>query len=137
VDQDVLSLGRQITYNTTVDSDITDLRLVTTVDSNQYRTVGFTIQLGDGTIIERTFHTVYESISGKNGEIRTEYHPSDFSADSRYFLAFEIENIPKDAFDTNFTVTPFWITPDGTQVNGVSSSFTISGTIEELKNTQS
>jgi hypothetical protein len=137
VDQDVLSLGRQITYNTTVDSDITDLRLVTTVDSNQYRTVGFTIQLGDGTIIERTFHTVYESISGKNGEIRTEYHPSDFSADSRYFLAFEIENIPKDAFDTNFTVTPFWITPDGTQVNGSSSSFTISDTIDELKNTQS
>jgi hypothetical protein len=136
VDQDVLSVARQITYDTTENSTETNLRLVTTVDSTNYRKVGFSIQRGEDTS-EQGFTTVYERILGRNGAVLTEYKPTVFSDESQYFLALEIEQLPQEIFDTQFTVIPFWITPDGTRVAGNSSIFTISDTIAALQTTQS
>jgi hypothetical protein len=138
VDEAVLSLGMQIICTTTADSDETNLRLVTTVDSDQYQKVGFWIRLGEIAENEWTSRSVttIQGVSGESREVKV-YDPSVFSTDSKYFLAFVLTDIPQDYFNTNFTVIPFWITRDGTRVEGVSSSFTISEIINTLKNMQS
>jgi hypothetical protein len=136
VDQDVLSVGRQITSGTTSDSEKTDLRLVTTVDTRNYQTVGFVIQL-DGKTTDKPFYAVYEKLYGKQGTELLTYEPTFFSPDSRYLLALRINNIPSESFSKPFTITPYWITPDGTRVEGVTSAFTISGTIEKQTNASS
>jgi hypothetical protein len=138
VDEAVLSLGMQITCTTTADSDETNLRLVTTVDSDQYQKVGFRIRLGEIAENEWTSRSVttIQGVSGENDKVKV-YDPSVFSTDSKYFLAFVLTDIPQDYFNTNFTVIPFWITRDGTRVEGGSSSFTISEIINTLQSMQS
>ena len=125
VPNNVLSAKYQITANTTMYDTTTKLRLVTTVDSLNYSSVGFVLNNGERDSNPAMANTVYEKIRGIVNGVPTDYEPeTTFGAPADYFVVYEVA-VPNDAFTTNFTVTPRWITLDGTLVEGVDNDFKI------------
>lgn len=135
VDANVLTVKRQVTYNSTLQSDKVSLRLLTTVDSLNYQIAGFNVKQGTNAAKDRSSTAVYGQLKEHNkntaGEnaVMDSIKPTVFSSDSAYFVSYGIWNIPNSAFDTSFTVTPYWVTPDGTRVNGTVRSFTVKDAI--------
>lgn len=103
------------------DGGKTPLRLVTTVDNLYYREVGFTITI-NGKSIPQEAKTVYKQLFavGDAGELDTKTPETSFCDVSHYFAACTIDNIPKEAWNTEIQVVPYWITLDGTRVEGTS-----------------
>ncbi|PJM78651.1 Ig-like domain-containing protein [Bifidobacterium scaligerum] len=130
VDGNVLSVKRQISAGTTAQSAETDLRLLTTVDSLDYQSAGFEVALNDGQPSDKQTSTVYTKISANDGTTVVANDPTVFSPDSKYFVTYSYWNIPNDKFATKFSVTPYWITLDGTRVEGVNRVFTVSDAIQ-------
>lgn len=97
-----------------------NIRFATTVDSLNYSKVGFKIaydrngdKVDDGrTVVSNEVYAQLNAIGGIT------YVPTDFSGASTYFKACTVKNIGEDFYDLEFTVTPFWKTLDGTEVNG-------------------
>jgi len=109
-----------------------ELRFVSTVDSENYQRVGFKIGFNDvngtskGTQVVTT-STVYSKLIGisKSEGILT-YDPTYFHNDSESFYAAIFNRpFPSQVFDSVLTVTPFWVTPDGTEVTGVRRLLTV------------
>lgn len=97
-----------------------NIRFTTTVDSLNYSQVGFKIAYdknGDKVDDGRTkvSNEVYAQLNAIGG---ITYVPTDFSGTSTYCKACTVKNIGEDFYDLEFTVTPFWKTLDGTEVNG-------------------
>lgn len=149
VDENVLSVKAQISAGTK-DTDLkTNMRFVTTVDCLDYDKIGFVIN-GGGTPITYETTTVFETIIAGKGGIAVEYGTDVFSSSSYRFATVTLENLPlfKDAngngqFDEGetdnkekaITVTPWWITADGTYVTGViRNDITIQRGIEAIQN---
>lgn len=130
-DESVLTIKHQITADTTLTSSMTDLRLVTTVDSLNYRSAGFRVEIKGKTRMLMV-DTVYETIHGYTKDGVNSYIPSEaFCKDSMYFVAYEITEIPTSAFDTPMKVTPIWTTLDGTVVTGKEQTILIYNAIED------
>ncbi|MCD7824180.1 MAG: carbohydrate-binding domain-containing protein [Oscillospiraceae bacterium] len=121
VDAGVMTVMAQVTAGTTADSETTDMRFVTTVDTVKYSEVGFSITVGSITQ-NVTSTSVYEKVYG--GE--ETYNPTDFSDASTYFVTYILENIPTNYFTTDIVVRACWKTQDGTTVYGSSYTFTVS-----------
>lgn len=122
VDDDTLSMKFQFTYGTTMESETTELRLLTAVDDLSYRAVSFRIGLGE----EETTVTsdrVYQQV--RAGDSLISGPQGLFGEDAAYFVTYTIQQVPQLAFDMAFTVTPRWETLDGTWVDGVARSFVI------------
>lgn len=118
VDEKVLSVKFQLTAGITADSSETALRILTTVDSLNYSSVGLSLTIeGLGTVTPTT-KTVYKTITGYKDGQGTTYQPSVFSTSSKYFMSYTITDIPNDYFGAAFTITPMWTTLDGTVVSG-------------------
>lgn len=115
VDKAVLTVKAQI-KNGAASADKTDMRFVTTVDSLNYKSVGFVINN-----VDKTLSTVYTQLYkvGSNNET-IGVNPSEVSKTSvsAYFATFTVTNIPQDKYGSEFNVTPYWITLDGTRVSG-------------------
>lgn len=126
VDKNVLRAAWQVNLGKYRTDKKTDLRLVTTVDSLSYRNVGFQVKYG-GQLLKTNSenNVVYNRLAGWDGSVRIEYLPTDFSPESKYFMAYRINNIPEDCFNTEFEVTPYWTTMDGTKVTGQATTFKI------------
>ena len=121
VARDVLRVMKQITVDTTAQSDKTDLRLVTSVDGLNYKQVGFRITFGGRTITVWS-GKVYAKIRAND----TFQNAADvFHTDARYFMTYTITNIPRAAFAGQFTVVPCWVTLDDTVVDGLGQSFCV------------
>lgn len=124
VDENVLTVKGQLPEDTTAESQSTTIRFVSTVDSEEYSAVGFEIEyLYNG----RTYHAswegtdVYDSLYNVGqDEAVSDIKPQDFSPSSQYFFIYHMNKVPKDAFDVEFTVKPYWITQDGTKVEGIT-----------------
>ena len=130
VDKDVLSVKYQISADTTSWSEMTNLRLVTSVDSEQYRKVGFVINDGTKDSKPAMSDTVYQSIKGKVNGVDQYYYPNqEFDSTSKYFMVYEVSAVPNSVFATNLTIKPVWITLDGTTVTGSTNSFAINGAV--------
>lgn len=125
VSSDVLSVRVQCEAGFSAASEKSNLRFITTVDGTNYRSVGFRIKLNNGKEINTQTSTVYSNITAKNGQSLLTYKPSAFSSESAYFMTFVIGNVPTEYFVSEFSVTPYWITPDGTSVDGVTKTFNI------------
>lgn len=125
VDEEVLTLKFQTTNGTNADSAATDLRLLTSVESLSLRQVSFRVQVGGA---EQTLFssTVYEKI--RSGDALISNPATIFSDDSAYFVTYTLLEIPQSLFGISFTVVPCWQTLDGTVVEGLSRSFSISQT---------
>ncbi len=126
VDEDVLSVKAQLRTDVTKDTASTELRLLTSVDSLVYESVGFDITVG-GKTIETLSSTVWETVNAnENGTLKS-YAAKDVfdNDDSKYIMPFTLNNIPNGAFGTEITVTPKWVTMEGTVVYGITRSIII------------
>lgn len=133
VDADVLTTKCQILADTQETDDTTDLKMVTTVDSLKYSSVGFRIQFATYDITKTTTN-VYEKITSygyKNSDEEfINYEPSYFSEDSLYFAAYTVTGFPMTYLTTDISVTPMWTTLDGTTVIGTAKTFNFKDAIK-------
>lgn len=124
--EDVLTVKAQVTPNTSASSTETAIRFVTTVDSLNYKEVGFYISIGSGEEKKKPLTKVYGSLvvvnaDGTGGEADTRVTPSEFSPESAYFATYAYWKVPTEHFTTAFKVTPYWVTLDGTEVRADSN----------------
>lgn len=133
----VLGLKAQVTTNI-VNDDVEDktqnaIRFVTSLDSTEYRHIGFRIQKGNGEPYDaNTSKKVYEVLYVVEATEATEenklkeYTPEKiFHGTSEYFKTWTIKQVGQGNFDTDITVTPYWITLDGTRVDGKTAVKTV------------
>ena len=123
----VLSIKAQIDKNTQDNSGVTGtnkayLRVISAVDSTDYQMIGFDLfydkeykETEDTTITK-----VYESI--KNDESGTEpWMPEQiFGPAADLFSVLKVSGISSDNCDNILYVRPYWVTMDGTRVEGLS-----------------
>ena len=128
VDENVLSIQRQLKLGTTNESDLADIRFITTVDSLDYSKVGFEFLINNKTSTYESVE-VYKQLAGTVDGSTVTYTPDKFSSESKYFLAHTIRNIPNKAFGVEIIVTPYWITLDGTSVKGIPATITVNNSM--------
>lgn len=127
VNRDILTVRKQLQSETTVESETTSIRFITSIDLLKYALVGFDVLVGGDS--NRTFDLqekqVYTSML-IDGVVQPQTPMGVFGTnDAQYFALHSINEIPNAAFDDTFTVTPYWYTLDGTKVGGESNKFTI------------
>ena len=137
VDPAVLTVKYQL-KNPTYSTDTTSrMRIVTTVDSLVYSSVGFImsyIRPSTGTSTTRTLSTnrVYSKITGSGSIDSFNYKPTVFSTSSAYFCAYSMD-LPAALFNTALHIQPMWTTADGTVVYGTARDITASGSASFVK----
>ena len=130
VDEDVLSVKYQFQVQKTASSDTVNLRMLTSVDTLKYESVGFHITIGERTSEVMT-DTVYETLIGYVDGSNKPHSPSVFSSQSAYFMTYTMSSTPNWAFEKTMKIEPQWTTLDGTTVTGIEREMAIS---EELAN---
>lgn len=133
VDANILSVSAQVSGNAyeTGNTDPVALRFITTVDSEAYAMVGFHIEtsakkgdMGSNKVYKELYAT---GVSKENKGEPLEYSPNGqddetgkyyFSPQSILFKTYTMNNIKQNQLDGEFQVTPYWITLDGTRVDG-------------------
>lgn len=137
VPENVLTVKAQISSNLLDDNTRDDgsgsIRFVTTVDTLRYKKAGFQISYdkGDGRGVQNPklySNTVYTRLYAVIGDATggsIEYDPTEFGQTSTYFKACTVRNIDASLYDMELTVTPFWITLDGTEVRGETEVRTV------------
>lgn len=133
VPADVLSVKCQNEAGATATTEKTKMRLVTTVDTLNYREVGFEIKIGEQSK-DIKINTVYSQISATVDAMKFEHQPNIFSDASQYFATVTLTNIPKDGFAQGIFIKPYWITVDGTKVYGVGRYARIEDSWENIVN---
>lgn len=126
VDGDILGVKAQVLGGTNDKSNYTNIRFLTSVDSLNYKVMGFDITFTNpytGQTNKREYACnkyVYENIVAMDAQGTGVAYAADeiFSSNSGYFKAYTITNTPNWAFSEAFTVEPYWITLDGTKVYG-------------------
>ena len=118
----VLSVETKTQKDITYASDKTDLRFVTTVDSLSYQSVGIRLTCGGKT---QTFigRDVYKAIGTAEDEEKWSSPKMAFGSDSLYYFTVKVKNV--DQLNAVWTATPFWTTPDGTEVTGVTAEVSV------------
>ena len=98
------------------------IRLVSATDSKEYQSVGFDVYLGaylvkneDGS--DLMTNKVYNHIATPNG---TTDATTAFGAKAKFLSVWKLDNITADKDAKIMKVTPYWITPDGTKVPGLT-----------------
>ena len=125
VGETMLDVKAQVSSNTTAESSTASIRFLTTVDNLAYRKIGFEIGI-NGKVKDTANNTVYKQLNDTyiNG-VKKIIKPDFFHKNAKYFKAATINNIPKDKFDTEITVTPYFETLDGTVVKGKTVTKTV------------
>jgi len=118
VPSDILSIRCQIGADVKNDTSKANLRLVSSIDCNIYRDVGFEVQRGS-TQKRYTSNSVYKRINAtlENGN-DVGYSPQALHDSSQFFFTFSLTNIGNKNFSNPFYLRPFWRTGDGTLVYG-------------------
>ena len=140
VPKKVLSIKAQVIdtlTNDSVDDDaFAKVRFVSSVDDLHYKQIGFKISYtkvgaeNETTLpLESTsFKKVYTQLYyvGSNEEVMAVTPNEEFhETASNYFVACTIKNIDPDNYETYFRVTPYWVTLDGEEIEGVTRSVTV------------
>lgn len=120
VPAEVLSVKCQMLSGTTKDTASSKLRLVSTVDSLNYNSVGFEIKIGEKNAFSYKTSTVVKEIKAAEDGVAFGYTPSDLCGASKYFTTVTLTSIPASGYATGIYITPYWETLDGTKVYGVS-----------------
>ena len=135
VPADVLGIKAQVSANIVADDrgdktvenkENNAIRFVTSIDSTEYKHIGFVIQKGPNAEPDTVQTTKYvyselyyiDSTKGVQSASAGEYFCKDVS---QYFKTFTITKVPEVAFNTDITVTPYWDTWDETRVFGTTS----------------
>lgn len=138
----------QIKANAGVEGvDKTNLRIVSLVDSTNYEAVGFNVygrdDYNDDGVVDEWVMYQYSSTSTNaaqstkvysglqvyklddsnnliaDGEPKTPEDIFGADADGFKFTTMNLSGIPKDSYDTIMAIKPYWITLDGTVVEGM------------------
>ncbi len=128
VDAKIMKLsGAMISKGTTKDSSTTDLLFVSTVDTLDYKEVGFRIALDGGKQLTKKYTRVYEQLMGEynSGDVETWTPTQNNSTQSTKFSAFLIKGVTNAYFGTDWTVEAYWETLDGTEVYGPAGMKTV------------
>ena len=116
IDEDVLTVKFQDA------NDGTCTRFVSSLDSMDYEIVGFAFvgQYKDQNISEKTKTTekLYTKINADGADVL----PTVFSDDSSYFFTYTVRGMEDTKTNSSWTVTPFYVTLDGTKVTGKTGS---------------
>ena len=126
VDPVVLTVRYQLSFPTYSTDETTRLRIVTSVDSLDYESVGFILSYvrpSTGTVTTRTQMTekAYSKLTGIDSLETFDYTPTvAFSEQSVYFCALMLPSFPGQLYYTPITVQPQWVTADGTTVYGTA-----------------
>ena len=103
-------------------NDHTALRFVSSIDSIDYDCVGFIFSgtYGDKVIEEtdKSVTKVYKSIYAGEQQLS----PTTISDESEYFFIYTVRNMDS-SIGSSWTVTPYFVTQDGTKVLGETSTF--------------
>lgn len=135
VPADIMSVKAQVTEGTRSDTNKTDMRLVTTVDSLDYQEVGFDVYFnGAKTPVNAKSTTVYKRILAADKGNSFGYSPESFSVDADYFTTVNLVNIANKNFDKTFFIKPYWKTLDGTKVYGMSRMARVSDSYNHIVN---
>ena len=130
VDKNILTVKAQLSAGTNAESQTTNMRFVTSVNDLNYRKIGFKIIIHKSTgddVRDRVDNVVYKKLTAMIGDEAWNYSPQQlFGGTATYFKAWVIRNITKDDFNTEFDVTPYWETLDGTVVEGKMETKTVS-----------
>lgn len=128
-----LSVKCQNWAGTTAESDAVIVRVISAVDSTNYSQYGFGLsKIVDGTEtvlgtyvsedegeVYDKFH-YYDVVEGETTLVAT-YEPDDlFGTAASHFTSCTLGTIPASAHGTIICIKPFWVTLDGTTVNGLS-----------------
>lgn len=124
VNENVLSVKAKLKDDTTVNSEKTNIRFVTTVDSLNYKEIGFEITINNKPKIIPV-KTVYTNIVAGSEEVSFDESLSSFNPASFRFATYTITNVPQSVFNTPINVKPYWITLSGEKVYGVEYTVTV------------
>lgn len=130
VPAEVLGVKLQVGHNAAY-SDTTNMRIVSSVDSLDYASVGFEVyfntKIGTNTTsADICSEKVFERITtGSQSGITYNYSPQIIDADSKYFVTATLINIKKASYEKPFHIVPYWTTYDGVKVYGPSRYVTI------------
>lgn len=116
VPAEVLSVKTQLGQSDTE----TSLRLLSTIDSTNYKKVGFEYQLGSRAVADKEMSKVYTAIKTSKTSDTLLYPYNEFSPISKYFIALDVNNISSKSFASIIYARPYWITMDGTKVMGLA-----------------
>ncbi|MBR5060093.1 MAG: tyrosine-protein phosphatase [Clostridia bacterium] len=120
VDKKVHTVMWQAKNGTTMESESTDVRFVTTIDSLDFRNTGFNITFNGSTVSPNT-RKAFRRLKAAGSEVT----PKLFSEESEYFVTFTITNVPAAAMFEEFGVEAYWTTLDGTVVTGDRITFKV------------
>ena len=116
IDEDVLGTKFQEAL------DGTAVRFLSSLDSMDYQSAGFkfTGHYGDAVITEKTksVEKLYTKINAGGKDV----FPTEFSDDSTYFFTYTVRGMDPDT-NSDWNVTPFYVTLDGTTVEGTSGVY--------------
>ncbi|MBQ7354068.1 MAG: metallophosphoesterase, partial [Clostridia bacterium] len=130
LDRSMLDVKFQLTKGTTAESEKTDLRMVSTVNSLKYEKVGFLFTINGGNEINKEDRNVYQTLMGTEGETVLTYTPELFHADSEYFFTYTEGKIAMADYDSVLTVRAYVQLENGTVIYGEATSGTIRSLFE-------
>lgn len=122
VPANVLSVKAQNKANTSATTASTYVRLMTSLDSTNYIKVGFDIWLANKTQLKKDGGPLETSKFWDGLLVGTEErHASTiYGGESEYLAVWQLKNVAKANYSKIIYVRPYWITMDGTKVEGVA-----------------
>ena len=131
VPESMLNTKAQLSSGTEDSSDKTSMRILSSVDSTQYKSVGFVLSTTENgnitssndscTTVNTT--TVYSNILADDELLSVDEIGSQYFCDeSKYLFALTLNDIPNSKFASEIYLRPFFITKDGTTVYGTTST---------------
>ncbi len=112
----------QISKDTTAESESTNLRLVSYVDSLDYTGITFRVTVG-GNTVDYVCTSVLSNILAGDSVISGA--SAVFGEDALYFTTVSLVDVPAAAFDTEITVEVIWETLEGELIYGSPRTFVI------------
>ena len=133
VPQSILSVKLQLKADTIPGSASTNMRLVSSVDSANYKTIGFDVYYnGATTPVKAESSKVFERIvASVESGVDYNYSAKVVDIESKYFVTATLVNIKSGNFGKSFHIEPYWITMDGTVVYGVGRYVTVNNGLDD------
>lgn len=142
VPEEVLGVKAQVSANlkppAQIDGSTTGaIRFVTSVDSLDYQKVGFKITANGTTFESENNNKVYGELfyidtngTGVTKDPQSVTPQKLFGEAAQYFKTQTFTGIPSGQFHVEMEVVPFWVTLDGTVVNGASATKSVDAGIQ-------
>lgn len=123
VPSDLLTVKVQVKAGTLEETDKTNMRLVSSVDTLNYQKVGFQVEYHPqgGAVVTRELdvYTVYKHVvaSAESG-VAYQYNSKVVDTKSEWFMTGTMTNIGMTKYNDTFVIRAYWKTYDGTMVYG-------------------